>query len=141
MTALFRTLDWKSFFLSLFLLFSGPVALSGCSREPLTPKLSSIESHIFAEKCAIDACHTSPRPEAFLNLAPGYSFENLVEVKSKQVSDVFLVEPNDPENSYLLHKLQGEDIIGEPMPTAAEPLPPEQIAVIKEWIAQGAPDN
>ena len=55
-----------------------------------------------------------------------------------------LVEPFEPENSYLVHKLRdthreigGEDDIMPP--PSRDPLTEAQILTVEEWIAQGAP--
>ncbi len=55
------------------------------------------------------------------------------------------VKPGDPANSYLYNKLtngpfgeKAPGVLSDPMPTAA-PLPPEQVALVKRWIEQGAP--
>ena len=50
------------------------------------------------------------------------------------------VVPGDPENSYLIHKLEGRPgIVGVRMPQIGPPyLTDGQILVIKRWIELGA---
>ena len=50
--------------------------------------------------------------------------------------------PNDAENSYLIHKLDGRaGIVGNRMPEDAPFLTAAEIDVIKEWINAGAQNN
>jgi hypothetical protein len=51
------------------------------------------------------------------------------------------VKPGDPENSYLIHKMEGRpSIIGLRMPFSGPPhLIEGQILVVKRWIEIGAP--
>jgi hypothetical protein len=52
------------------------------------------------------------------------------------------VIPGDPQNSYLIRKLEGRDINGERMPRGTGPFLTEgQIIVIRKWIEDGAPNN
>ena len=49
------------------------------------------------------------------------------------------VAAGDPENSYLLHKLEGRtDIIGGRMPNRGPYLSDGQLAIIRRWIELGA---
>jgi hypothetical protein len=54
-----------------------------------------------------------------------------------------LVIPGDPENSYLIHKLEGRPgIVGNRMPNNGPPyLTDGQIRIIRRWIEDGAPNN
>jgi hypothetical protein len=53
------------------------------------------------------------------------------------------VIPGDPENSYLIHKLEGRpDIVGARMPLPSGPyLSDGQMRIIRRWIEIGAPNN
>ena len=107
--------------------------------DTLMPTLSSIQSLVFTPQCVM--CHGDDVAEAGLNLEDGTSFASLVNVPSTQVA-LDLVEPNDAENSYLIHKLDGRDgIVGDRMPYDAEFLSEADIEVIKQWINDGAQDN
>ena len=62
-------------------------------------------------------------------------------MRSTQVA-LDLVEPNDAENSYLIHKLDGRaGIVGVRMPVGASFLSDADIDVIKQWINAGAQNN
>jgi hypothetical protein len=52
-----------------------------------------------------------------------------------------VIDPGHPESSYILNKLTNTNLcIGDPMPKTVpwQPLPPEQIQLISNWICQGA---
>ena len=103
------------------------------------PTLSSIQGVVFNASC-IDH-HGDHATEANLDLSAGQSWSNLVNVQSVQVT-LDLVEPNDAENSYLIHKLDGRaGIVGDPMPVGGAFLSQADIEVIKQWINAGAANN
>jgi hypothetical protein len=53
------------------------------------------------------------------------------------------VIPGDPENSYLVQKLEGHSgIVGQRMPRTGGPYLTEgQMQIIRRWIARGAPND
>ena len=105
----------------------------------LQPTLSSIQSVVFDASCI--SHHGDHEVEANLDLREGQAFANLVNVQSIQVA-LDLVEPNDAENSYLVHKLDGRaGIVGDRMPVGAPALSAADIDVIKQWINAGAQNN
>ena len=106
----------------------------------LTATLSSIQREVFNPACVVH--HGPSAAEADLDISEGRSFENLVNVPSTQVG-IDLVTPNDAENSYLIHKLDGRaGIVGARMPIGSGGfLSDEAIDVIKQWINQGARNN
>ena len=106
----------------------------------LTATLSSIQREVFNPSCVVH--HGPSEAEAGLDISEGRSFENLVNVPSTQVG-IDLVTPNDAENSYLIHKLDGRaGIVGARMPIGSGGfLSDEAIDVIKQWINAGARNN
>jgi hypothetical protein len=66
-----------------------------------------------------------------------------VGTESREWPGWLIVDPGRHESSYLLFKLLGDErlgmptIMGEVMPPG-EPLSPEEIALVKDWIEQGA---
>jgi len=97
---------------------------------------------LFDNNCVF--CHMTGAASGSLNLEPGASYENLVGVKSSQ-SDLNRVEANEPEKSYLLHKLQGTHLeaggSGSQMPLAGTPFNEDQLQIIRQWILEGALNN
>ncbi len=88
---------------------------------------------IFRESCT--SCHGEldengfPYTEAGLSLM---SYEDLM--KGSEFGSV--VEPGNPDDSYLLEMVANGD-----MPDEGDPLSVEQIELIRSWIAAGAEDN
>ena len=64
----------------------------------------------------------------------------LVGIQSSQDAGFQRVEAGDPDNSYLVQKLEGTASTGQVMPPGA-PLPQTEIDVIRQWITDGAIDD
>ena len=109
--------------------------------------LSFIQQDIFRLGCAVSGCHDGrANPAAGLSLAStAESYAGMVNVVSTQLSGVKLVVPADPEESYLISKLEGTHIAlggsGDRMPQYSAQLSPGEIQRIKDWIADGADLN
>lgn len=134
--------------ISLLLVFSITALAAGCEHaDPLDPSridptLSSIQMNIFDLNCALPGCHAGPNPQQGQDLSAGQAHANIVNVRSMENANLFRVAPGDPDNSYLVRKIEGgPDIVGAQMPFGRAPLPPEAIAAIRQWIADGAQDN
>ena len=104
---------------------------------------TQIQQQIFNPACI--ACHTDEgrTPSSNLNLKTGVSIANLVNVASVGKAGATRVVPGNPSGSYLIQKLEGApDIVGLRMPRNGPPfLTTEQIALIRQWIQNGAPNN
>jgi hypothetical protein len=80
----------------------------------------------------------------FLDLSGGDSYDNLVGALSGQATTMQLVEADSAANSYLIAKLRGTqtDAGGTggrmPLGTGAAPLPEATIALIEQWVDEGA---
>jgi hypothetical protein len=137
------------------LLVAGAAA-SGCD-EPLSeitgptpnlePRFSSIQREIF-EANIPTACVNCHNPVAGpfngnLDLSGDRAYASLVNARSTNQPGAVRVVPGDPENSYLIHKLEGRGtIFGLRMPQNGPPyLTDGQILVIRQWILQGAERN
>lgn len=105
------------------------------------PTLSDIQAQTFNGSCAVSGCHAGASPAQGLNLSAGQAHSNLVDVASAQAPGVDRVEPGDPDNSYLVQKIEGTAGAGGRMPLGQPALPNEQIQAIRDWILDGAQDN
>lgn len=141
----FRSLRWG-------LLVAISALVSGACDEKLSdltgptpnlkPTLSSIQSEIFSQRCI--GCHSGAGRflPAVMNLTEGNAYASLVGVASIEKPALMRVAPGDPENSYIVHKLEGRaGITGARMPLNGTPLTDGQILVIKRWIELGALNN
>ena len=121
---------------------------AGCEHaDPLgandtTPTLSNIQTTIFNASCAVSGCHRGSDAPLGLDLSAGNAHDNLVNVSSQEVPDLLRVEPGNPDDSYLVRKIEGgPNIVSERMPRGRPPLSDEQIQLIRAWIEDGAPAN
>lgn len=114
----------------------------------LTPTFSSIYQEILASanpagRQACVRCHTPGRSgfrEVGMDFStPDTAYAHLVGVRSVLKPGLLRVAPGDPNNSFLIHKLEGRDIVGVRMPQNADPLTAGQIQIIARWIQRGAP--
>jgi hypothetical protein len=107
----------------------------------LGPTLDQIQGAIFSPDCATSGCHNATTMAAGLSLANAdTSFAELVDEFSNQVGqqNVKLVEPGNPDASYLIRKMENAaGITGDVMPPA-QALPQSEIDVIRQWITDGA---
>lgn len=69
-----------------------------------------------------------------MNLSSGVAYSNLVNVDSTEVPSLKRVLPNDAANSYLVHKIEGNQAVGDRMPLNRSPLSSAKIQNIKNWI-------
>lgn len=135
------------------------VAAAGCDQKlstlggptpNLEPTFSSVQSQIFettdvAGRQACVNCHTNVgrNPSGGLNLAHAVAYDQIVNVASARKPGAIRVIPGDPDNSYLVHKIDGRTgIVGVRMPSSGPPfLTDGQILILRRWIALGAPRN
>jgi hypothetical protein len=115
----------------------------------LSPSFSSIQRTIFnvtdsSGRLACVQCHTDQgrTPASGLTLLEGRAYQQLVGRASLGRPGAVLVVPGDPDNSYLVKKLEGTDIAGQRMPRGNGPFLTEgQMIVIRRWIRDGAANN
>jgi hypothetical protein len=125
-------------------LSSGSGSGSGSSGvAPLEPTLASIQANVFSVNCAIPGCHGGGTVQFGLRLDPDFSYASLINVASPQSPSgqtLTRVIPGNPDGSFLIQKLEGKQTVGIRMPAfSPQPLPQSTINVIRQWIANGAP--
>lgn len=104
------------------------------------PTLDQIQATIFTPTCATSTCHSPPTPSAGLDLSDAdASHAALVDQPSTQDMAFMLVATGQPDNSYLVHKVEGTQSQGQQMPAGgALPLSQAEIDAIRQWILDGA---
>jgi len=145
--------------LRVIVLVCACAAWSGCDEKlstvagptpNLEPTFASIQREIFesadsAGRTACTQCHTNVgrNPSAGYNLVHDLAYDQTVNVASSRKAGAIRVIPGDPDNSYLVQKLEGKaGIVGNRMPSNGPPyLTDGQMLILRRWIAIGAPRN
>ena len=106
---------------------------------------------IYNRSCATStACHIGATAGAGLQLTPGISYGATVNVPSTQQPRLLIIKPGDPDNSYLVRKIEGgPGIVGLQMPQGcpgtaqggAVCLSADDVAAIRTWISECAQNN
>src|SRR5262245_42712304 len=108
----------------------------GGGPTPLLPEFESIQSNVFTPICA--TCHSGAAAPLGLRLDAGASYAMLVNESSVEAPSLKRVARGNPDASYLIHKIEGTAAVGGRMPLGGPALPAATIAVIRQWIADGA---
>jgi hypothetical protein len=109
---------------------------NGGSNSTLTPDLPSIQANVFTPICT--GCHAGAAAPLGFRLDAGSAFAMLVNAPSVEVPALRRVAPGNPDQSYLIQKLEGHAAVGAQMPLGQAPLPQATINVIRQWITNGA---
>jgi hypothetical protein len=113
-----------------------PLTPGGTTGGVLTADFESIQRNVFTPVCTI--CHAGSNAPQGLHLDVANSYSQLVGVPSAEVPALLRVRPGDPVSSYIVQKLEGHAAVGAQMPFGGPPLPAATIAVIRQWISDGA---
>ncbi len=104
--------------------------------------LSGDVQPIFTSNCALSGCHAGTNPQQGMNLSAGQTFANVVNVPAMELSTMNRVTTDEPDKSYLVHKVQGTHLnvggSGNQMPLGRSPLTQTDIDLIRAWIEAGA---
>jgi len=117
-----------------------PISPGGGGNVPLTATWSSIQANVFTPICT--HCHSGAGAPQGLMLDAAHSYSLLVGVPSTEQPSVLRVKAGDPNNSYIVLKLEGAPgISGARMPLEGPYLPQSTIDVIRQWITEGAQND
>lgn len=113
---------------------SGSSGSSGASFQ-------AIQDQVFTPICA--QCHAGAGAPEGMQLSAGVSYGMIVNVPSQEQPALLRIKPGDPDNSYLVQKIEGRAAVGAQMPDgcpATQPcLDQATIDMIREWVSEGAP--
>jgi hypothetical protein len=116
-----------------------PISSGGGTSGPVTADFQSIQDHVFTPICSL--CHIGASAPFGLQLDAPHSYNLLVGVPSAEQPGLLRVKPGDPNDSYMVHKIEGlAGITGGRMPLGETPLPQATIDAIRQWITNGAPN-
>ncbi|MEO8464457.1 MAG: Ig-like domain-containing protein [Gammaproteobacteria bacterium] len=102
----------------------------------LQANFASIQDNVFTPICT--SCHTGAGAPQGLRLDSANSYALLVGVASEEQPALQRVVAGDPNDSYLIKKLEGTASVGGRMPLGGMPLAQSDIDVIRQWITDGA---
>jgi len=118
-----------------------PLVPGGSPSMALSADFESLQENIFTPICSV--CHVGGSAPQGLRLDAANSYNLLVGVPSTEVPSILRVKPGDPDNSYIIQKLEGHAAVGKQMPfgcpTTQPCLPTSTIAFVRQWITNGAP--
>jgi len=143
-------------FAGLIFFAAVPVLLSACgggrtvtglsSGPPAaTVTLAQIQEQIFTPYCASCHCPGGSGPMSLTDAASSYAAligADPTNSTARQAGEKRVMAGN-PSRSFLLNKLTGQMEFGEgdQMPQNSPPLSAGEIALVRQWIQAGAPEN
>lgn len=105
--------------------------------EPPPLSFAADVQPILSSRCV--ACHAAGGLASFMPLTADQARANLVGQGSVTFPGELRVAPGDPDASVLYHRVAGTGVFGSIMPPPpSPPLEAGQVALIRDWIAQGA---
>ena len=106
-----------------------------------TNTFSQAQIQVFTPSCASVNCHKGSSSQYGLDLSSGLAYSNLVNVPSGQAPTLNLVTRGNPNQSYLVQKIEGTAEIGDQMPLNGPALNTDLQQLLRNWIAEGAKNN
>ena len=107
-----------------------------------TVTLTELKTDIFTPRCGVTGCHAGGTPSGNMSMEANSIAQEIINVDAASDANFKRIVPGDPENSYIIKKLRGDDgIVGSQMPLSGGSLTDEQIGKIITWIEEGAQDN
>jgi mono/diheme cytochrome c family protein len=103
-----------------------------------SPTLAQLQASVFSPRCS--GCHTgggSSLPASMDLTSASATHASLVNVNSVQTG-MPRVAPGNPNGSYVIHKLEGTQTVGQRMPAGGPFLDQATIDQIRAWIQAGA---
>jgi hypothetical protein len=98
---------------------------------------TEVYERVIAVRCA--PCHVSGAAGQLEMPDAERAYANLVHAQGREAcAGRTLVAPGAPQASALYQKVSGEELCGAHMPLGRSPLNPEEIALIRRWIEEGA---
>jgi hypothetical protein len=121
--------------------FKSPTDPGGGGPVDPTATFTRVQAEVLTPTCATLGCHDTLAQQEQMVLTPARAYAALVNVSSVQMPSLKRVTPLDPANSYAYRKVTGVGITGERMPQGGRPLDEAQLALLRNWILRGAPND
>ncbi|HEV7763840.1 MAG TPA: hypothetical protein VGQ76_02445 [Thermoanaerobaculia bacterium] len=100
-----------------------------------------VQNEVFTPTCTTIACHDPLGQQSQLVLTAGRAYASTVNVPSVEMPSLLRIKPNEPADSYLYRKITGAGITGDRMPLSQPSLSEAQLALVRDWIRRGAPND
>ena len=115
----------------------------GGSVPPVDPSatFTRVQTEIFTPTCAALGCHDLLGRQQNMILVSGQDYGNVVNVPSEQMPSLRRINPGNFADSYLYRKLLGVGISGDRMPQGGPYLDADKLALVRDWIRRGAPND
>jgi mono/diheme cytochrome c family protein len=112
---------------------------NGGGNQTESVTLAELQQNIFGAICT--NCHTGANAPRGLRLdSEDNSYAFLINQVADEMPDLMRVNPGNPDQSYIIKKLEGtSDIVGARMPLGGPYLSEIQIKQVRDWITNGAP--
>jgi len=117
-----------------------PLLGGGTPIDP-TATFTRVQNEVFTPTCAKIGCHDLLGRQSDQVLVAGQAYAQTVGHPSVEMPSLVRVAPLDPANSYLYRKITGAGITGDRMPQGGPFLTDAQIALVRDWIRRGAPND
>lgn len=119
------------------------IVAANATLELLPVSLATHIQPVLTNRCA--TCHAGGDAPDGLELTDGLTYSETVNMAAVQLPSMDLIEPGAPNDSYLVHKIQGTQVsvggVANRMPLGEEPLRDHLIEMIRRWTQEGAADN
>ena len=110
-------------------------ALDSGGEAALEPTWENVRDEVLVQSCGFSSCHAPPGSAQF-GVDEESVADDYIEVPSYQDESYFLVDPGNPDSSYLLMKLEGAaGISSDPMPPPDGGLDAARVQLVRDWIA------
>ena len=114
-------------------------------RGQLAVTLAKLQADFFTPTCSKSACHdgTGAVLPGVQNLTAGNAYASIVNFTSLEDATLKRIKPFDPDNSYLVRKLEGTGMAPGTvqMPKGGPFLTVTQIDEVRAWVAAGAKND
>ena len=108
----------------------------------VAPSFTSVVNEVFVRRgCTAGSCHGNGAGGLTLTATASTSYASLVGVPSSAAASILRVAPGSAADSYLVMKLEDNQLSGARMPIGGAPLNAADLKSIKDWINAGAPKN
>lgn len=106
------------------------------SGAPTGITYARVRDEVFVPSCGFGGCHGTGT--GGLTLTEDTTPSALINVQASGMPDRFYVVPGEPDNSYIVQKMEGTaGIAGSIMPTTGI-VEPERVTMVRNWILAGA---